>query len=91
MHVFIVGSKGIPAAYGGYETFVDKLTEYQKEKRIQYHVACAVDEQPADQEEFTYHGAHCFRIQWKKIGPARAIVYDQIGRASCRERVLAGV
>lgn len=76
MHVFIVGSKGIPAAYGGYETFVDKLTEYQKEKQIQYHVACAVDEQPADQEEFTYHGAHCFRIQWKKIGPARAIVYD---------------
>lgn len=76
MHVFIVGSKGIPAAYGGYETFVDKLTEYQKEKRIQYHVACAVDEQPADREEFTYHGAHCFRIQWKKIGPARAIVYD---------------
>ena len=26
-HVFIVGSKGIPGAYGGYETFVDKLTE----------------------------------------------------------------
>lgn len=28
-HVFIVGSKGIPGNYGGYETFVDKLTEYQ--------------------------------------------------------------
>ena len=27
-HVFIVGSKGIPGHYGGYETFVDKLTEY---------------------------------------------------------------
>ena len=27
-HVFIVGSKGIPGAYGGYETFVDQLTEY---------------------------------------------------------------
>lgn len=26
-HIFIVGSKGIPGAYGGYETFVDKLTE----------------------------------------------------------------
>ena len=24
-HVFIVGSKGIPAEYGGFETFVDKL------------------------------------------------------------------
>lgn len=76
MHVFIVGSKGIPAAYGGYETFVDKLTEYQKDKKIKYHVACAVDELLADQGEFEYHGAHCFRIQWKKIGPARAVVYD---------------
>lgn len=28
-HVFIIGSKGIPANYGGYETFVEKLTENQ--------------------------------------------------------------
>ena len=40
-HVFIVGSKGIPGAYGGYETFVDKLTEYhQNNENIKYHVAC---------------------------------------------------
>ena len=25
-HIFIVGSKGIPGNYGGYETFVDRLT-----------------------------------------------------------------
>jgi len=25
-HVFIIGSKGIPANYGGYETFVENLT-----------------------------------------------------------------
>ena len=30
-HVFIVGSKGIPGNYGGYETFVDKLTEYHQD------------------------------------------------------------
>lgn len=35
-HVFIIGSKGIPASYGGYETFVDRLTE--EEKRIQRKV-----------------------------------------------------
>ena len=33
-HVFIRGSKGIPAKYGGFETFVEKLTEYQKNKEI---------------------------------------------------------
>lgn len=72
-HVFIIGSKGIPAAYGGYETFVDKLTEYRQDTNIQYHVACAVDEL---KESFTYNHAHCFNIRWKKIGPARAIIYD---------------
>lgn len=75
-HVFIVGSKGIPGAYGGYETFVDKLTEYhQNNKDIKYHVACAVDEKNKV-EEFTYHNAHCFNILRKKIGPAQAIFYD---------------
>ena len=33
-HVFIIGCKGIPAQYGGFETFVDKLTEYQKSPDI---------------------------------------------------------
>lgn len=44
-HIFIVGSKGIPGAYGGYETFVDKLTEYhQNDSRFKYHVACKAEE-----------------------------------------------
>lgn len=42
-HVFIIGSKGIPAHYGGYETFVEKLTESLSSPCITYHVACAVD------------------------------------------------
>ena len=43
-NIFIVGSKGIPGSYGGYETFVDKLTEYhQNDPAVKYHVACAVD------------------------------------------------
>ena len=35
-HVFIIGSKGIPANYGGFETFVEKLTEQQKSKEIKH-------------------------------------------------------
>ena len=39
-HVFLVGAKSL-GAYGGYETFVDKLTEYhQSNQRLKYHVAC---------------------------------------------------
>ena len=39
-HVFIIGSKSM-GAYGGYETFVYKLTEYHQDNpNIKYHVAC---------------------------------------------------
>lgn len=39
-HVFIIGSKSI-GQYGGYETFVDKLTEqHQNDPAIKYHIAC---------------------------------------------------
>ena len=82
-HIFIIGSKGIPGAYGGYETFVDKLTEYhQNYEDIKYHVACATDD-PKEVGEFTYHNAHCFKVLRKKIGPARAIFYDTDSLAYC--------
>jgi rhamnosyltransferase len=39
-HVFLVGAKGL-GSYGGYETFIDKLTAYHEHcSQIQYHVAC---------------------------------------------------
>ena len=39
-NVFLIGAKSL-GAYGGYETFVYKLTEYhQNNPNIKYHVAC---------------------------------------------------
>lgn len=71
--VFIIGSKGIPGNYGGYETFVDKLTEYHQEhSRLHYFVACKSDRN----DEFTYHNATCMNIQVPDIGPAQAVYYD---------------
>lgn len=77
-HVFIVGSKGIPAAYGGFETFVDRLSFYKKDKRIQYHVSCAVEPEilKRKEREFTYNNARCFYVKWRKLGLSRAIFYD---------------
>jgi len=71
-NVFFIGSKGIPAKYGGFETFVDKLTLYKKSKDVMYHVACL----NVDEEEFYYHNARCFNVKVKNIGPAKAVVYD---------------
>lgn len=77
-HVFIVGSKGIPAKYGGFETFVDKLTFYQKNLGIKYHVSCMVDSKSYNHlgQVFTHNGAECVNIEVKDIGAAKAIVYD---------------
>lgn len=83
-HIFIVGSKGIPGAYGGYETFVDKLTEYhQNDTRFKYHVACRIFDNSESEGEFEYHNARCFRVKVPNIGSAQAIVYDVRALSLC--------
>ena len=97
-HVFLVGAKSL-GAYGGYETFVNKLTEYHRhDARIQYHVACkgngegCMDETKLEgvsrisDSEFQYHNAHCFKIYVpEKLGPAQAIYYDVSALKKCCE------
>ena len=77
--VYIIGSKGIPAKYGGFETFVEKLTEYQKDSNIQYYVACMRENSAKSgitDDQFEHNGAICFNVDVPNIGPARAIAYD---------------
>ena len=79
-HIFIVGSKGIPGAYGGYETFVDKLTEYHQHRDdMKYHVAC----KDTENREEEYHNARCFHVKVPDIGPAQAIYYDVAALNNC--------
>lgn len=70
-HVFIIGSKGIPAQYGGFETFVEQLTKYNM-GGVQYHVACISDKNGS----YIYHDAECVQIKVPNIGPAKAVYYD---------------
>ncbi|WP_368264009.1 beta 1-4 rhamnosyltransferase Cps2T [Enterococcus innesii] len=77
--VYIIGSKGIPAKYGGFETFVEKLTEFQKSEDIHYFVACMKsnsDKSQIKEDIFEYNGATCFNIEVPNVGPAKAILYD---------------
>lgn len=78
-NVFIIGSKGIPANYGGFETFVDELVSRQQNKNIKYHVACLSD----NDRETEYHGAHCFNVKVPNIGPAKAVYYDLAALKYC--------
>lgn len=83
-HVYIVGSKGC-GNYGGYETFLDKLTEYhQNHERINYHIAWKGNEN----KEFTYHGAHCFQVKVPQIGSAQAIYYDVAALNYCIKHII---
>lgn len=94
-HVFIVGSKSL-GAYGGYETFVYKLTEYhQNNKKIKYHVVCKANGEGCMDEtklegvtrindtEFLYHNAICKKIHVPKIGAGQAIYYDVAALNTC--------
>lgn len=98
-HVYCVGAKSL-GAYGGYETFIYKLTEYhQNKENIKYHVACkengdgCMDETKVEgvtrinDREFEFHNAHCFKIHVPQIGPAQAIYYDVAALKACCEHI----
>ncbi len=99
-HVYLVGAKSL-AAYGGYETFVYKLTEHhQNKEKIKYHVACKangvghMDETKfqgvtrLNDHEFELHNAHCFKIDIpEKLGSAQAIYYDVVALKTCCDHI----
>lgn len=98
--VFIIGAKGI-GNYGGYETFLKKLIETDKNNtKIKYHVACKYNGQGAmdesklpgaktiDDHHFTYYNADCFKIDIsEKLGPAQAIYYDIAAFKECIHQI----
>lgn len=70
--VFIIGSKGIPALYGGFETFVENLTKCRKNDKIQYHISRIAN----DNMRYEYNGAECFNVKVPPIGAMKAVWYD---------------
>ncbi|WP_242290034.1 beta 1-4 rhamnosyltransferase Cps2T [Bacillus cereus group sp. BfR-BA-01319] len=78
-HVFIIGSKGIPAKYGGFETFVEYLTARKQSEDIQYHVSCLAN----NNDEFKHNSARCFNVKTPEIGSAKAVAYDILSLKEC--------
>lgn len=75
----IVGAKGT-TNYGGFEFFIDKLTEYHQDNRkIRY----CIDWKGRESKEFEYHNAHCFQIKVPNIGLVQAIYYDVVVLSYC--------
>ena len=98
--VFIIGAKGI-GNYGGYETFLKKLIETEKNNaNIRFHVACKFngqglmdetslpDARTIDNHHFTYYGAECFKVDVPEyLGPAQAIYYDIASFRECIHQI----
>lgn len=95
-HVFLVGAKSL-GAYGGYETFINKLTEYhQNNEKIKDHVAVKANGDGCmdpyktdgveiiDEHRFVDHNTECFRFCIsEKLGPAQVIYYDIASLKEC--------
>ncbi|HEY0221704.1 MAG TPA: DUF1972 domain-containing protein [Lactovum miscens] len=73
-HIFIIGSRGLPAKYGGFETFVEQLVKHKMSEEIHYHVACQTTE--GLEKHFDYLGADCFMVKVPNIGGAKVMAYD---------------
>ena len=86
--VFIIGAKSI-GQYGGYESFVDHLTEqHQSLPGLHYNIIIkangegAMDEsalegiEKLDEHSFLFRSAGVFKVKVPHIGHAQAIVYD---------------
>ena len=69
--VFLVASKGIPARYGGFETFVERLVRGRTTEKIKYHVSCMAREE----KHFEYENADCFQVKVPLPGAAGRILH----------------
>lgn len=74
-HVFIIGSRGLPAQYGGFETFVDELVSHQQSDQIKYHVANL--SKTATGRHVDYKTADVFDVKARRFGGANVIFYDR--------------
>lgn len=77
VHVFLVGSMGLPPRYGGFETFVDELTRGKSSERIRYYVACLQNSvmNVGQPRQFIENGACCFCIPNEWGGAAGRMLF----------------
>lgn len=70
----ILGCRGIPARYGGFESFAEQLSVRLVEAGVDVHVYC--EKRDADAETDVFKGVSIKRISSPSIGPLSSLVYD---------------
>lgn len=77
LKIAIIGSRGIPAKYGGFETFVDEISKRLVAKGYEIHVSCEGGITPKIRE---YYGVYLFYFPLK---PFCRVIYETIYDIYC--------
>lgn len=87
MKVAIIGTVGVPANYGGFETLAEQLIRHNHSEELQYTIYCS--HKSYTNERWVYHGARTEYINLKANG-IQSIIYDVISliRASRKSDVV---
>src|SRR5260370_14833058 len=83
MRLAILGARGIPAHYGGFETFAEQLAVRLVERGHEVTVFCEAGES-ASQE---YKGVKLRHVRARNLGPLTTVVYDAASLWQGRSRV----
>lgn len=73
MKVAIIGTVGVPANYGGFETLVEQLVRHNQSEDLQYAVYCS--KKSYNDERWVYHGAKTEYVGLNANG-IQSIPYD---------------
>lgn len=73
MKVAIIGTVGVPANYGGFETLVEQLVRHNKSEDLQYAVYCS--KKSYNEKRWVYHGAKTEYVGLNANG-IQSIPYD---------------
>jgi glycosyltransferase involved in cell wall biosynthesis len=74
-HLRILGTRGVPAAHGGFETFAEHLSLYLTERGWRVTVYCQTDG-PGPVTTDVWRGVHRVQIPVQTAGAAGTIVFD---------------
>lgn len=73
MRLAILGTRGIPAQYGGFETFAEELSIRLVQRGMEVTVYCESIE--GDRPDM-YQGVHLVHIEAPRLGPLTTILFD---------------
>jgi glycosyltransferase involved in cell wall biosynthesis len=73
LNIAVLGTRGIPARYGGFETFAEKLATGLSERGCDVTVFCEAGEASAPN---TFQGVNLRYVFAPSLGPLQTILYD---------------